>query len=119
MRVHVSLSEAPSRAGKRNLGDEWCSVGHRHHGAQQRRAFEPVILCRLVLAVGKHLAKRMSCPAINVQGNVEQQLGHLDQAEALYLQARSHAIDSGETRLAAMTALRPTPPVPNTAMVSP
>ena len=42
--------------------------------------------------------------AINVQGNVEQQLGHLDQAEALYLQARSHAIDSGETRLAAMTA---------------
>jgi diguanylate cyclase (GGDEF)-like protein/putative nucleotidyltransferase with HDIG domain len=42
--------------------------------------------------------------AINVQGNVEQQQGHLDQAEALYLQARTHAIDSGETRLAAMTA---------------
>ena len=42
--------------------------------------------------------------AINVQGNVEQQQGHLDQAEALYLQARMHAIDSGETRLAAMTA---------------
>jgi hypothetical protein len=42
--------------------------------------------------------------AINVKGNVEQQLGHLDRAEALYLQARTYAIDAGETRLAAMTA---------------
>ena len=33
--------------------------------------------------------------AINVQGNVHQQQGHLDQAEALYLEARSHAIDAG------------------------
>src|SRR6185436_15028002 len=38
------------------------------------------------------------------QGNVYQGQGNLDQAEALYLEARSHAIDSGETRLAAMTA---------------
>ncbi len=42
--------------------------------------------------------------AINVQGNVHQGRGNLDQAESLYLEARSHAIDSGETRLAAMTA---------------
>ncbi|MGH9887435.1 MAG: tetratricopeptide repeat protein, partial [bacterium] len=42
--------------------------------------------------------------AINVQGNVHQGQGNLDQAEALYLDARSHAIDAGETRLAAMTA---------------
>lgn len=42
--------------------------------------------------------------AVNVQGNLEHQQGHLDQAEALYLRARSHAMDSGETRLAAMTA---------------
>src|SRR5581483_5969086 len=42
--------------------------------------------------------------AINVQGNVHQGQGNLDQAESLYLEARSHAIDSGETRLAAMTA---------------
>src|SRR3954470_16748513 len=42
--------------------------------------------------------------AINVEGNVHQGQGNLDQAEALYLDARSHAIDAGETRLAAMTA---------------
>ncbi len=42
--------------------------------------------------------------AINVKGNVHQGQGDLDQAEALYLEARSHAIDAGETRLAAMTA---------------
>src|SRR4051812_6148375 len=42
--------------------------------------------------------------AINVKGNVYQGQGNLDQAEALYLDARSHAIDAGETRLAAMTA---------------
>jgi diguanylate cyclase (GGDEF)-like protein len=42
--------------------------------------------------------------AINVQAIVHQQQGDLDRAEALYLEARSHAIDSGETRLAAMTA---------------
>jgi diguanylate cyclase (GGDEF)-like protein len=42
--------------------------------------------------------------AINVQAIVHQQQGDLDKAEALYLEARSHAIDAGETRLAAMTA---------------
>jgi len=42
--------------------------------------------------------------AINVCGNVHQRQGNLDLAEALYLEARSHAIDAGETRLAAMTA---------------
>ncbi len=42
--------------------------------------------------------------AINVRGNVHQQQGNLDQAEGLYLEARSHAIDASETRLAAMTA---------------
>ena len=42
--------------------------------------------------------------AINVKGNVYQGQGNLDRAEALYLEARTHAIDSGETRLAAMTA---------------
>jgi len=42
--------------------------------------------------------------AINVQAIVHQQKGDLDKAEALYLEARSHAIDAGETRLAAMTA---------------
>ncbi len=43
--------------------------------------------------------------AINVKAIVYQQRGELDTAEALYLEARSHAIDAGETRLAAMTAL--------------
>jgi diguanylate cyclase (GGDEF)-like protein len=42
--------------------------------------------------------------AINVRGNVHQEQGHLDLAETLYLEARSHAIDASETRLAAMTA---------------
>ncbi len=42
--------------------------------------------------------------AINIQAAVHQQLGDLDQAEALYLEARSHAIDASETRLTAMTA---------------
>jgi len=42
--------------------------------------------------------------AINVRGNVHQEQGHLDLAEGLYLEARSHAIDASETRLAAMTA---------------
>jgi diguanylate cyclase (GGDEF)-like protein/putative nucleotidyltransferase with HDIG domain len=42
--------------------------------------------------------------AINVKGMVHQGQGNLDQAEAHYLEARSHAIDAGETRLAAMTA---------------
>ena len=38
------------------------------------------------------------------QANVHQEQGNLDLAEGLYLEARSHAIDSSETRLAAMTA---------------
>ncbi len=42
--------------------------------------------------------------AINVQGNAHQRQGHLDEAERLYLEARGHGIESGETRLAAMTA---------------
>jgi diguanylate cyclase (GGDEF)-like protein/putative nucleotidyltransferase with HDIG domain len=42
--------------------------------------------------------------AINVKAIVFQQEGQLDKAEALYLEARSHGIDAGETRLAAMTA---------------
>jgi diguanylate cyclase (GGDEF)-like protein len=42
--------------------------------------------------------------AINVRGNVYQDHGNLDLAEGLYLDARSHAIDASETRLAAMTA---------------
>jgi len=42
--------------------------------------------------------------AINVQAILHQQQGDLDRAEALYLDARTHAIDAGETRLAAMTA---------------
>jgi diguanylate cyclase (GGDEF)-like protein len=42
--------------------------------------------------------------AINVRGNVHQEQGHLEVAEGLYLEARSHAIDASETRLAAMTA---------------
>src|SRR5437879_4860631 len=43
--------------------------------------------------------------AINVQATVHHQLGNIDGAEERYLEARSHAIDAGETRLAAMTAL--------------
>src|ERR1700759_4150023 len=43
--------------------------------------------------------------AVNVQAIVHQQQGDLDKAETLYLTARSHAIEAGETRLAAMTAL--------------
>jgi putative nucleotidyltransferase with HDIG domain len=43
--------------------------------------------------------------AVNIKAIVHQQQGDLDTAEALYLDARSHAIDGGETRLAAMTAL--------------
>src|SRR5262249_7611066 len=42
--------------------------------------------------------------AINVRGTVYQEQGNLDLAESLYLEARSHAIDASETRLAAMTA---------------
>src|SRR5215468_7130338 len=42
--------------------------------------------------------------AINVRGNVHQEQGHLEVAEGFYLEARSHAIDASETRLAAMTA---------------
>jgi diguanylate cyclase (GGDEF)-like protein len=42
--------------------------------------------------------------AINVQAVVDQQDGDLDRAEALWGQARAHAIAAGETRLAAMTA---------------
>ncbi|HVX42138.1 MAG TPA: tetratricopeptide repeat protein [Gemmatimonadaceae bacterium] len=42
--------------------------------------------------------------AINNQAVVYHQLGDLDAAEALYLEARGHAIDASETRLTAMTA---------------
>src|SRR5206468_155981 len=42
--------------------------------------------------------------AINVQAILHQQEGDLERAEALYVEARSHAIDAGETRLSAMTA---------------
>src|SRR5205823_3963013 len=42
--------------------------------------------------------------AVNVQAVVRQHCGELECAEELYLQARTHAIDAGETRLAAMTA---------------
>ncbi|MDB4876778.1 MAG: diguanylate cyclase [Gemmatimonadetes bacterium] len=42
--------------------------------------------------------------AINVQAIVFHQQGELDRAEKLYVEARAHGIDAGETRLAAMTA---------------
>lgn len=42
--------------------------------------------------------------AINLQGNVRWQLGDLDEAERLYLQARTRAIQAGDAKLAAMTA---------------
>jgi len=42
--------------------------------------------------------------AINLQGNVRWQLGDLDEAERLYLVARSRAIGAGDEKLAAMTA---------------
>ena len=42
--------------------------------------------------------------AINVQAIVHWQSGALEKAEELHLEARAHAIDAGETRLAAMTA---------------
>lgn len=42
--------------------------------------------------------------AINLQGNVAWQLGDLDEAERLYLVARSRAIRAGDAKLAAMTA---------------
>ena len=42
--------------------------------------------------------------AINVQAIVFQQQGEYDKAEALYIEARTYAIDAGETRLAAMAA---------------
>ena len=42
--------------------------------------------------------------AINIQAVVYQQDGDLDKAEALWGEARTHAIAAGETRLAAMTA---------------
>src|SRR5581483_1188690 len=42
--------------------------------------------------------------AINVKAAVLQQQGDLDRAEAFYLEARTHAIDAGDTGLAAMTA---------------
>lgn len=42
--------------------------------------------------------------AINIQAAVHQQLGDLDKAEELYLEARAHAIDASETRLTAMAA---------------
>src|SRR3954470_8121070 len=43
--------------------------------------------------------------ALNVQAIVHHQHGELDVAETGFMNARSHAIDAGETRLAAMTAL--------------
>jgi len=43
--------------------------------------------------------------AVNVQAIVHQQRGDLDTAESLYLSARARAIEAGDTRLAAMTAL--------------
>src|SRR5437763_12613548 len=43
--------------------------------------------------------------AINIQAIVHQQQADYEKAEALYIEARSHAIDAGETRLAALTAL--------------
>jgi diguanylate cyclase (GGDEF)-like protein len=43
--------------------------------------------------------------ALNVQAIVHHQHGELDVAEAGFVNARQHAIDAGETRLAAMTAL--------------
>jgi diguanylate cyclase (GGDEF)-like protein len=43
--------------------------------------------------------------AINVQAITVYQQGDLERAELLYLDARRHAIEAGETRLAAMTAL--------------
>ena len=42
--------------------------------------------------------------AINLQGNVRWQLGDLDEAERLYLVARTRAIRAGDAKLAAMTA---------------
>lgn len=42
--------------------------------------------------------------AYHEQAAVHRQLGHLELAESLYSQARSRALDTGETRLAAMTA---------------
>jgi tetratricopeptide (TPR) repeat protein len=42
--------------------------------------------------------------ALNVQAIVFHQQGELDKAEKLYVEARAHGIDAGETRLAAMTA---------------
>ena len=42
---------------------------------------------------------------MNAQATVHGQLGDLDQAETLNLEARSRALAAGETRLAAMTAL--------------
>lgn len=42
--------------------------------------------------------------AINWQGNVRWQVGDLDEAERLYLVARSRAIRAGDAKLAAMTA---------------
>jgi putative nucleotidyltransferase with HDIG domain len=42
--------------------------------------------------------------AINILAIVEWKLGHLDEAERLYQRARASAHDSGEARLAAMTA---------------
>lgn len=43
--------------------------------------------------------------ALNVKAIVLHQHGDYDGAEALFAEARSHSIDAGETRLAAMTAL--------------
>ena len=43
--------------------------------------------------------------AMNAQATVHGQLGDLDQAEALNLEARTRALAAGDTRLAALTAL--------------
>jgi tetratricopeptide (TPR) repeat protein len=43
--------------------------------------------------------------AMNAQATVHGQLGDLDQAESLNLEARARAVAAGDTRLAAMTAL--------------
>jgi diguanylate cyclase (GGDEF)-like protein len=43
--------------------------------------------------------------AINIKAILHHQQYDLDAAESMYVEARNHAIDAGETRLAAMTAL--------------
>ena len=58
------------------------------------------------IAVGEAVADSAALAgAINIKAIVRQQQGDYDEAERLYVDARAHAIDAGETRLSAITAM--------------